>query len=435
MIKKWVINQNDSADIRGIDENGKEICWLDSNHSFEVLIKTAEFSEAMGAPYSVQILKPKPVIFPSTPPKNPVPTGASWNDFIAAVAAYPSFEFPWMRELIIAQSIIESGRGTTELSKYKNFNGMKFRSELAQYGGIKFQYFTSSEPFRDATGKEVSANFPGAKQWDWFFSFNNYADAITTWCHFWNRSPYPKVQAKDPEVLKDLESFLSYIGPIYCPYFTNSHNESYASYIINRCLPEAVKKLSEVSDTKPAQGSNKIKGKGILLNNGHPRHGAGATSQNGKVDEYELNLFQCKRIKETLDKVDIPCKIINQTEFTGLHETGMQAEGYDCFLALHHNATVGAQYACVMLGSAPKTGSKEFGKILSARISKVLNIKDGGFVDYVVAITRAADSTNCPIVCLVESYFIDGITDMETAYDMSGRAADAISSALIERFK
>lgn len=180
----------------------------------------------------------------------------SWSKFIEEVAAF-QFEYEWMRELIIAQAILESGRGTTPIAMNNcNFNGMKYRESVSEFGGKKFQYFTNSEPFRDSTGKVVAPGTPGAKRWDWFFEFPDYKAAIKTWCAFWFRSegswvPYPKVRAKDPKVMSSLQSFLEYVGPIYCPYFTASHNESYASYIINKCLPEAAKLIEKAKSEAP----------------------------------------------------------------------------------------------------------------------------------------------------------------------------------------
>lgn len=180
----------------------------------------------------------------------------SWNEFIKEVAKY-KFEYPWMNELIVAQSIIEAGRGIEELPKnHCNWNGMKYRKELEKFGGTKFKYFTESEPFRDEEGNEVPEGTPGAKRWDWFFEFKHYKDSIATWANWWKRTPYPKVIANDPSVMKDMKSFLEYIGPIYCPNFTKTHSESYASYIINRCLPEAIQKLKEVvNDPVPQEKS------------------------------------------------------------------------------------------------------------------------------------------------------------------------------------
>lgn len=173
----------------------------------------------------------------------------------------------------------------------------------------------------------------------------------------------------------------------------------------------------------------------VLLNNGHKSHGNGAQSTNHLVDEFDLNLFQAKRIQGALNKVGINCDIVNQVQTGGLYETGVKAHGYDLFVCLHHNATVGAQGTCFLLGDKVKSASKEFGALLSKRISNVLNIKDRGYESRVVSVMKGADSTTCPCAVLVESYFIDSIPDMATAYDMSGRAADVISSAIIERFQ
>ncbi|NCR73461.1 MAG: hypothetical protein GPI93_21025 [Microcystis aeruginosa LG13-12] len=56
----------------------------------------------------------------------------SWQDFIKAVAD-ADFEFEWQRPLIIAQSILESGRGTTKLSGYNNIDRFIIFFEGALY--------------------------------------------------------------------------------------------------------------------------------------------------------------------------------------------------------------------------------------------------------------------------------------------------------------
>jgi hypothetical protein len=149
----------------------------------------------------------------------------SWQDFIKAVAD-TNFEFPWQRPLIVAQAILESGRGTTDLSRYNNMNGMKYRKSIAVHGAEKFWYETDSEP-----------DPPGG---DWFFKFDSYETGINVWKKFYFRKdedwiPYPKVYERDPQILRNACSFLNYIGPIYCPYFENSHDVSYADYIMERC--------------------------------------------------------------------------------------------------------------------------------------------------------------------------------------------------------
>lgn len=598
-IKKVVISQNDSADVRGLDDAGKEIFWTNTHHSLRELMALAQANGFLDAPYSVQIVNPKPVIVPVPTPTTTVPP--SWEAFVSAVSKF-TFPYPWMAELLVSQAILESGHGTSPLSKYRNLNGMKYRLELEKFGGKKYKYVTNSEPFRDVNGHEVPEGTSGAERWDYFFAFDTYEQAIITWVNFWQRSPYPKVIAKDMAVLKDMESFLTYVGPIYCPYFTTSHSESYASYIISKCLPEAKKllgspaptptpvpntvvdnakkfidyfsqhyadvraeverwfvgkysptavsngcvahqvsclklcgfnypqplgsmesinvdyfvtwalgqkwtKITDVTklqhgdicvsgpsstdidhvyaflsyidkdtanvchnqavgvssrslagvgcgkwrfalrmpgtaastnptpvpspDTTPGKKWN-IKGKGVLLNNGHSSRGNGAFSTNGVVAEYDLNLLQANTIKAALDKVGIPCRILNQNEAGGLTETGDQAEGYDIFLILHHNATVGAQGACYLLGDKPKAGSKKFGELVTDRIAAALGITDRGYNTRVVSVTKAADATSCPVVVLIESYFIDSMPDYNKANSWSIAAANVMVNTIME---
>lgn len=160
----------------------------------------------------------------------------TWEGYVKAVAQYP-FEYSWKKYLCIAQAIIESGRGTTPLATgHANWNGMKFRKSLEKYGGKSFEYFTDSEP-RKPDGSQGS---------DFFFEFDSYEDSIRTWDHRFEFNengwvPYPKVVAKDPEVMKDAQSFIEYVGPIYCPYWNVAAHGglSYAQYIMQKCFPEA----------------------------------------------------------------------------------------------------------------------------------------------------------------------------------------------------
>jgi N-acetylmuramoyl-L-alanine amidase len=179
-----------------------------------------------------------------------------------------------------------------------------------------------------------------------------------------------------------------------------------------------------------------INGKGVLINNGHSSRNNGAFSDNGIVAEYDLNLRQAKHISKKLNDIGIPNKIINQMdEGDDLCDTGQKAEGYDMFCSLHHNSTEGAQYSCYMLGENPKEGSKQFGPTVSKKIAEVLNLKDSGLINYPVDVTTSAEKTTCPVVVLIESYFIDSIQDYDQAYTWSDKAADAIVDVIVDWFK
>jgi N-acetylmuramoyl-L-alanine amidase/uncharacterized protein YgiM (DUF1202 family) len=254
----------------------------------------------------------------------------SWQNFVEAVA-HANFEFSWQRPLIIAQAILESGRGTSDLSFHKNMNGMKYRPSIAIPGSEKFQYYTDSE--RD------NPDHPG---WDWFFKFDNYETGIKVWQKFFFRQdgdwiPYPKVYERDPAVLKDAHSFLDYIGPIYCPSFKASHGESYADYIMNRCFAEAQQLLQSVGTSRKASRTFKV-----AIMPGHGGSDSGAYNQPQKVGESEYNWLEAQEIKRLLEQdgnyqVTI-CR--EKSEDLALQEFQGRANSTDAdiCLCLHHNS-------------------------------------------------------------------------------------------------
>lgn len=254
----------------------------------------------------------------------------SWNDFIKAVAD-ANFEFSWQRPLIVAQAILESGRGTTDLSHYKNMNGMKYRESIAIEGSEKFKYYTDSE--RD------DPNHPG---WDWFFKFDTYETGIKVWQKLFFRKdgnwiPYPKVYERDPEVLKDARSFLNYIGPIYCPFFENSHNESYADYILNRCFPEAERLLKEAGSGGGTSRTFKI-----AIMPGHGGDDSGAYNEGLNAKESEYNWREAEEIKRLLEQDGIYqviiCRDKSEDPELGEFQGRANATGADICLCLHHNS-------------------------------------------------------------------------------------------------
>jgi len=254
----------------------------------------------------------------------------SWQDFIKAVAQ-ADFEFPWQRSLIVAQAILESGRGTTDLSYYKNMNGIKYRESIAIPGAEKFQYYTESE--------KDNPNHPG---WDWFFKFDTYETGIKVWQKVFFRKdgdwiPYPKVYERDPEILKDARSFLNYVGPIYCPFFENDHNESYADYIMNRCLPEAEQLLREVRSSGQATRIFKV-----AIMPGHGGDDPGACNKRLGAKEAEYNWMEAEEIKRLLEQdgnyqVTI-CRDKSEHVEIGEFQGRSNATNADICLCLHHNS-------------------------------------------------------------------------------------------------
>lgn len=255
----------------------------------------------------------------------------SWQDFIQVVAK-ADFEFPWQRPLIVAQAILESGRGTTDLSYHKNMNGMKYRQSIAIPGAEKFQYYTDSE-----------RNNPDHPGWDWFFKFDTYETGIKVWQKLFFRKdrnwiPYPKVYHRDPEVLRDARAFLNYVAPIYCPSFEANHHISYADYILNRCFPEAEALLREVGN--PGRTARIFK---IAIMPGHGGDDSGAYYNALKVAEAEYNWKEAEEIKRLLEQDENYQVTICRDKSDDLELEEFQgranATEADLCLCLHHNAS------------------------------------------------------------------------------------------------
>lgn len=166
---------------------------------------------------------------------------------LARAIASTKTEFPHLKEIILAQAILESGRGTTKLAKeHLNFWGLKYRPEMVAIA-TKVYYSTDSEP----TG--------GAE----FCKFKSHSDAVLGYWQFINREPY--VGYRNNVVTQEL--YLKFIGKTFCPpgysaaWVAVHGGKNYHEYIITNLLPEAKELLKAFSEIKPIVGSVTIDGK------------------------------------------------------------------------------------------------------------------------------------------------------------------------------
>jgi len=118
------------------------------------------------------------------------------KEFLALVAAYKTFhEIPrYLRVVTLAQWILESGRGGSNLAKdHFNFGGLKWRKEM--------QSWAQSVPYKAHDGLED------------YCQFNTVQEFIVGYWQFIKRSPYNGWG----KVAGDGNAFMNFIGPIYCP--------------------------------------------------------------------------------------------------------------------------------------------------------------------------------------------------------------------------
>lgn len=72
-VVRWVLNQNNSADVRGYNIAGKCICYLDTGCNFDVLLKSVALQSLPNAKYSIEALPPKPPVVVAPPKIEPKP--------------------------------------------------------------------------------------------------------------------------------------------------------------------------------------------------------------------------------------------------------------------------------------------------------------------------------------------------------------------------
>lgn len=113
-------------------------------------------------------------------------------DELVKTYAEKTIEFPLLKEITLAQWILESGRGTSRLAiDHLNFGGLKWREEMAEF----------------ATPVEYEAS----DGWDKYCKFESLEKFIEGYWHFLDRSPY-KGWRNNVASGKD---FIHFIGSIY----------------------------------------------------------------------------------------------------------------------------------------------------------------------------------------------------------------------------
>ncbi|HCR12059.1 MAG TPA: glucosaminidase domain-containing protein [Solidesulfovibrio sp.] len=136
---------------------------------------------------------------------------------LAKSFAVANIRFPNLKAVVLAQWMLESGRGHSMLAiKHLNFGGLKWRDEM--------QGFATPVDYTDF-----------ANEGDMYCGFNSVDAFINGYWHFLGRSPYAgwEAHANDPE------AFINFIATIYCP-----SNEDYSENVLS-LIPEAVALLQQ----------------------------------------------------------------------------------------------------------------------------------------------------------------------------------------------
>jgi N-acetylmuramoyl-L-alanine amidase len=190
----------------------------------------------------------------------------------------------------------------------------------------------------------------------------------------------------------------------------------------------------------PQDGAGVLAGKFVVIDPGHSEKKPGARGKNG-VEEEDLNRLQANVVAGLLRDKGAKVEIVDP-EADDLIEIGKRACASDMFLSLHHNAFDSKQhYVCVMVHKRLASSvSRRFASICAEAISKKLGLPLfqsaaglPGVMEAGLSVLNSAETSNPSGPCvLVESYFVDALSDIRVAEAMTIDAGHAIAEAAEE---
>ena len=320
-------------------------------------------------------------------------TQADFSELVKHVKI-ANFEFEALKPVCLAQWMLESGRGTSELFKlHCNAGGMKWRQEMSSIA-TPVKYTAS-----DGDGT--------------YCHFNSISDWIHGYWIFIDRSPYQgwrKAAEAGPK------AFISFIAS--CGY---AEDKDYVSKIM-KLLPEAEKLLD-------LQVQDKIK---VLIDPGHSETRTGARSTDRTAEEEDLNRMQASILVDLLSS-KYNCEVYDPAT-DDLRSIGEHAKGKSLFLSLHHNSYDGGESdpgTEIFITRGDDASRKLAEEILEAICLSIHSRNRGVKEENFTVIAEASKYCDGPVM-LIESYFLNPYS-REEAMQRSSKAAHAIADTLMKR--
>ena len=137
-----------------------------------------------------------------------------FNQLVKAYAK-ATIEFPQLKEITVAQWLLESGRGTSRLAtEHLNFGGLKWRDEMTQFA--------------------TPVDYEASDGWDKYCKFDSLEKLIKGYWRFLDRSPYEGWRNN----VSSAQAFINFVGPIY------AGDRNYVAKVLN-AYPEAKQLLAD----------------------------------------------------------------------------------------------------------------------------------------------------------------------------------------------
>lgn len=172
-------------------------------------------------------------------------------------------------------------------------------------------------------------------------------------------------------------------------------------------IPESA---SQEEEKQEAPKMPTTKKKRVLLERGHGPHESGfepgAISNERFFTEYQLNGFVCEQARQMLVESGFDVTVSDSAK--SLYRLGLEAQGYDCFVSVHHNAfNESVQGTEVLIHeSKSESADAEFAKFVLASLVKNLGLPNRGVKKQPLGVLSGAEDTNVKACCLSEGYFI-----------------------------
>ncbi len=205
--------------------------------------------------------------------------------------------------------------------------------------------------------------------------------------------------------------------------------------ITNEWLGSLLLKIGAATElnASPKEELKPVKKKRVLLDPGHSEAEPGARSNDGTVEEEDLNRLQAETVKRELEATGkFECTIVDPM-VDDLEEIGKQAKGFDGFVSLHLNDFDGAGQPGteVFVTTYANELQKSAAQKVCDSICKELGTKNRGVKQTNWTVINTADKLVDVPVMLIEAFFVTNMGAAQ-AKEWAVRAGKATAKALGE---
>lgn len=322
----------------------------------------------------------------------------SFLDFVKILSDTP-VEFEHLKVAQLAQAILESGRGSSDLfTQHNNPFGMKYRSEMAD--------FADSVSYTDHAGET-----------DNYCKFQNYSDAALGYWRFIDRDPYSGWR-HSVETPVDYVRFIAFAGYVGGPHASvpderkAEDRKAKNAYVrkVQRLFDEAEDLFRKSHTTGGATAGAVWKRKGVFIDVGHGSkpggYDPGAVHDGTEITEHQLNLISASTCEAYLSSQGVPVRVDDGNK--GNYSAGLASAGYDVFVSVHHNSVAGNAQGAEAFSHASKgtRADAALAKAASTAMATELGIRDRGPKLASHGVTSGARDAGVRAAILAEVYFM-----------------------------